>query len=102
MALLVGQHAMLMAQKSNGTTAKPTQEGKVKYLKFYPNPARDVITFEFINGYNRGYSFQIVSQIGNKYYDVQNVVSRFSINLNNYPRGVFFYILKDKFGKSMK
>jgi hypothetical protein len=80
---------------------KPTQESPkaIKFLKFYPNPAREFIKFEFTNGYTRGLTFQIVSQIGNKVYDIQNIISRFTIDLQNFNRGVYFFVLKDKTGK---
>lgn len=78
------------------------QEPKLKLLKFYPVPARESITFEFVSGYNRGLSFEIISQIGNKMLAVNNIVSRFTLNLNVYRRGVYFYVLKDAIGKSIE
>ncbi len=86
------------------TLIQPKQETPrlVKFLKFYPNPATEYIVFEFNNGYNRGLTFQIISQIGNKVYDVQNILSRFTINLQNFNRGIYFYVLKDKSGKAIE
>jgi hypothetical protein len=83
---------------------QPKQENprSVKFLKFYPNPASEFIVFEFNNGYNRGLTFQVISQIGNKVYDVQNILSRFTINLQNFNRGIYFYVLKDKTGKAIE
>jgi hypothetical protein len=78
------------------------QEPKVKMLKFFPVPARDNITFEFVTGYTRGLSFEIITQIGNKMLSAPNVVSRFTLNLATYRRGVYFYVLKDKNGKSVE
>ena len=91
-----------MYSYSNMAFLNLSQEPKVKLLKFYPVPARESITFEFISGYNRSLSFEIITQIGNKMLAVNNIVSRFTLNLNVYRRGVYFYILKDRNGKPLE
>jgi hypothetical protein len=99
-SLLGFTHAGL-AQNGNARAGASTTAAKpiIKLLKFYPNPAKQFITFEFVSGYSRGYSFEIYSQIGSKFLDAKNIVSRFTIQLDNYYRGVYVFVLKNSNGK---
>ena len=69
-------------------------------LKFYPNPATTVITFNFEKAYDKGYSLQIYNAVlGRKMTEQTNIPERFSLDLSNYTRGVYVYQLRDKTGK---
>ena len=69
-------------------------------LKFYPNPATTVITFNFEKAYDKGYSLQIYNAVlGRKMTEQTNIPDRFTLDLSNYTRGVYVYQLRDKTGK---
>lgn len=69
-------------------------------LRFYPNPATTVITFDFQNSYDKGYSIQIYNAVlGRKMIEQTNIADKFSIDLGNFTRGVYVYQLRDKTGK---
>lgn len=70
-----------------------------KYIKFYPNPAIDVINFEFEKGYNKFFSFQIYNFIGKKIIDFKSIEQKINIPLVDFYRGVYIYQLRDKSGK---
>ena len=69
-------------------------------LRFYPNPATTVITFDFQKGYERGYSLQIYNAVlGRKMIEQNNIANKVNIDLGNFTRGVYVYQLRDKTGK---
>ena len=68
-------------------------------LKFFPNPATSVITFDFQKAYEKGYSLQIYSFLGRKMIERTNVADQTTINLTDFTRGVYIYKLFDKNGK---
>lgn len=87
------------------------QEGKVgnaagvqaNIVRFYPNPATSVINFDFQKAYAQGYSIQIFNAIlGRKMYDGINMPERTSINLTDFPRGMYIYQLRDKSGRMIE
>jgi type IX secretion system substrate protein len=68
-------------------------------LRFYPNPATTVITFDFQKPYDRGYSIQIYNFLGRKMYEQVNISDHTTINLTDFTRGVYIYQLLDRSGK---
>lgn len=69
-------------------------------LRFYPNPATTVITFDFQRSYDKGYSIQIYNAVlGRKMLEQTNIPEKISIDLGNFTRGVYVYQLIDKAGK---
>ena len=68
-------------------------------LKFYPNPATTVITFDFQKSYEKGYSLQIYNFLGRKMVEQTNIADQTTINLTDFTRGVYVYQLRDKTGK---
>ncbi|HEU4472377.1 MAG TPA: T9SS type A sorting domain-containing protein [Flavisolibacter sp.] len=68
-------------------------------LRFYPNPATTVITFDFQKTYEKGYSIQIYSFLGRKMVEQSNISNQTTINLTDFTRGVYVYKLFDKSGK---
>ena len=84
------------------TRASFNGDPSVKYFKFYPNPAVDVINFEFQKGYDKFYSFQLYNFIGKKVLDIKNVSPKINIPLADYYRGVYIYQLRDRSGKVLE
>ena len=68
-------------------------------LRFFPNPATTVITFDFQKNYEKGYSLQIYNFLGRKMIEQTNVADQTTINLTDFTRGVYIYKLFDKNGK---
>ncbi len=72
-------------------------------LRFYPNPAISVITFDFQKDYEQGYSIQIFNAIlGRKMYEMANMPERMTINLTDFSRGTYIYQLRDKSGRTVE
>ena len=69
-------------------------------LRFYPNPATSVITFDFQKSYDKGYSIQIYNAVlGRKMHEQANIGNKTTIDLSNFTRGVYVYQLFDKNGR---
>jgi len=84
-------------QAQDRSSDRPGPEAKI--VKFYPNPATSIITFDFQNNYDKNYSFQIYNFLGKKVYDVSNVTPKTVVNLNDFYRGVYIFQIRDKSGK---
>lgn len=83
--------------KTQQTRINPSQDPVVK---FYPNPAVTQITFDFQNGYDKAYSFQIFSFIGKKVYEQNSLAApKTVVNLTDFFRGVYIFQIRDKNGK---
>ena len=74
-------------------------EPDVKLVKFYPNPATSLITFDFQDGYENTYSFQIFNFLGKKVYEVSNITPKTIVNVSNFFRGIYIFQLRDQNGK---
>ncbi len=72
---------------------------QIKIIKSYPNPATDLITFEFQRSYNSGYSIEIYNLPGKRVTLVTNLSQKTPVPLINYYRGVYIYKLVDRTGK---
>ena len=75
------------------------QVPEAKIVKFYPNPATSVITFDFQNTTDKTYSFQIYNFLGKKVYESPNITPHTIVNLNDFYRGVYIFQIRDKNGK---
>lgn len=70
-----------------------------KLIKFYPNPASSVITFEFNKaGNDQAYSLQVYNFMGKKVYDIKNPPARINVNLEDFYRGIYIFQVRDKNG----
>ena len=76
-----------------------TEPASNKVLKFYPNPATTQITFDFGADVDKSLSFQIYNFIGKKVYETGNLTPSTNINVNDFYRGVYIFLLRDKTGK---
>ncbi|HEX4372575.1 MAG TPA: T9SS type A sorting domain-containing protein [Puia sp.] len=87
--------------KSQDKSSSQDQTTEIKVVKFYPNPATSLITFEFKKETedNKTYSFQVFNFPGKKMYETDNVSSKTVIDLSNFFRGIYIYQLKDQSGR---
>ena len=92
---------LLTAMRSEGQSARsvPATIANDRIIKLYPNPATTNITFDFQKGYERGLSIQVYSFLGKKMYEGQNVLSKFTLVLSEFNRGLYMYHLIDISGK---
>jgi hypothetical protein len=74
-------------------------DGAIKIIRFYPNPATSVITFEFKN-ISEPYSIQIYNFLGKKVYSQLVTSNKITIPVDNLYRGLYIYQLKDAFGNT--
>lgn len=96
--IIVGSASGSLAQSRTSFPGDPS----VKFIKFYPNPAVNVINFEFQKGYDKYYSFQVYNFIGKKVFDIRTVTPKINIPLADYYRGVYIYQLRDRAGKILE
>ena len=89
---------MTTLQVKSQIQAASSQEPDARHVKFYPNPATSLITFDFLKESDRGYSFQIFNFLGKKVFEVP-VNSKTILNLTDYTRGIYIFQLKDPNGK---
>jgi hypothetical protein len=77
-------------------------ECNLQVVRFYPNPASSVITFDFQKDYEQGFSIQIFNAImGRKMYELGNMPEKMSINLTDFSRGIYIYQIRDKSGRML-
>ena len=89
----------IQVQSQDRSAALSYQEPIAKILRFYPNPATSLITFDFQRGYDKSYNFQIFNFLGKKVYEVNNVTPKTIVNLSDFYRGVYIFQLRDKNSK---
>lgn len=89
---------MFAGLHSNAQTSDRTSNDQGKIVKLYPNPASNIIYFEFDN-VEKGASFQICNFMGKKVYELQNVTNKNTVDLTNFYRGVYIFQLRDRNGK---
>ncbi len=93
--LLIGLTFTSFAQNRPSGTGEPV----AKLLKPYPIPATSVINFDFVYGYDRSYSLQIYNFMGKKINEVNKVLPKITVPLDDFYRGIYIYQLRDKNGK---
>ena len=84
-------------QAQDRSPDRPGPEAKI--VRFYPNPASSMITFDFQNNFDKSYSFQIYNFLGKKVYDAPSVTPKTVVNLSDFYRGVYIFQIRDKNGK---
>jgi hypothetical protein len=97
--LLITSIILLTATYSKGQSRGPLTDGNGSIVRFYPNPATTIITFDFQKNLDKGHTIQLYNFLGKKVYEAANFNQRTTINLSDYIRGVYIYQLFDKTGK---
>ena len=90
---------LLLSLTGKSQDRNPGQEPTPTIVKFYPNPATSIITFDFQSGYDKQLNLQIFNFIGKKVQEINNVTPKTIVNLNDFYRGMYIFQLKDKNGK---
>ena len=92
---IIGLTFTSFAQNKTAISGDPA----AKLIKVYPIPATTVINFDFQQGYDRSYSFEIYNFVGIKVYELKNTTPQISLLLTEFFRGIYFYRLLDKYGR---
>jgi hypothetical protein len=90
---------LLLSLQSKSQDRTPGEDPTPAIVKFYPNPATSIITFDFQRGYDKSLNLQIFNFIGKKVQEITNVTPKTTVNLNDFYRGIYIFQLKDKNGK---
>jgi hypothetical protein len=90
---------LLLSLNAKSQDRNPGQEPATTVVKFYPNPATSIITFDFQRGYDKSMNLQIFNFIGKKVQEINIESPKTTVNLNDFYRGMYIFQLKDKNGK---
>ncbi|MEP7236801.1 MAG: T9SS type A sorting domain-containing protein [Ferruginibacter sp.] len=93
--LLIGINFTSFAQTKSLAPGEPI----AKLIKPYPIPATTVINFDFLYGYDKSFSLQIYNFMGKKVIEINKMLPRISMSLEEFYRGIYVYQLRDKDGK---
>lgn len=80
------------------TKTPPQGEPIAKLIKPYPIPATTAINFDFLYGYDKTFSLQIYNFMGKKIVEINKVLPRMYMPLEDFYRGIYVYQLRDKEG----
>jgi hypothetical protein len=97
--LSLGLHA-----QQPGTTSLPAGNGQTeKLVKLYPNPAVAYVNFELKDNNRKMLTLQIYNGIlGKKMVEYKISGDRYTLNLNDFTRGLYIYHLVDPNGKILE
>ena len=70
-----------------------------KAVRFYPNPANNIINFEFSRPVQRDYILQVYNFVGKKVFESTAVSQKTSVPLTDFYRGIYIFQLRDKTGR---
>lgn len=70
-----------------------------KAVRFYPNPANNIINFEFSRPVQRDYTLQVFNFLGKKVFESNAISQKTSIPLTDFYRGIYIFQLRDKSGR---
>jgi Secretion system C-terminal sorting domain len=93
--LLIGITFTSFAQNNNPDQGEPI----AKLIKPYPIPATTAINFDFLYGYDKSFSLQIYNFMGKKIVEINKLLPRINLPLDDFYRGIYVYQLRDKEGK---
>lgn len=70
-----------------------------KVVRFYPNPATNIINFEFSKPVQKDYILQVFNFVGKKVFESNAVLQKTSVLLTDFYRGIYIFQLRDKSGR---
>jgi Secretion system C-terminal sorting domain len=80
-----------------GQTRTTDPPGKI--LKFFPNPATTVITFNLQKTNDKNFSLQVFNFLGKKVFESNNIAANTVVNVSEFYRGIYVFQLRDANGK---
>ncbi|OSZ82563.1 hypothetical protein CAP35_04660 [Chitinophagaceae bacterium IBVUCB1] len=88
----------LFSNKNTKSQPKPKDKGVVRYLKAYPNPTKDILTFEYIlPEADKKYTISVVNVLGQtvKQIPINAGACKYTLDVREMPSGVYSYRLMD-------
>ena len=92
--LIIGINFTSFAQSKSPAQCEPI----AKLIKPYPIPATTAINFDFLYGYDKTFSLQIYNFMGKKVHEINKILPRMYMPLEDFYRGIYVYQLRDKEG----
>ena len=91
----------VQVKSQDKTSSSQDQNTEIKIVRFYPNPATSLITFEFKKETenNKSFVFEVYNFPGKKMFEADNISTKTVIDLSNFFRGIYIYQLKDPNGR---
>lgn len=97
--LLLCFHCLTGSAQTPKTLPASENEGVVKIVKLYPNPASSRINFEIQQHNNdKVYDLIVYNFLGKKMDQLKNVNGRTSMDLGSYYSGLYIFQLRDRDG----
>ena len=94
---------LLLSINAKSQDRRPTPSDRdpiAKVVRFYPNPATSLITFDFQQTDEKNQlNLQIFNLTGKKVHEVGKITPKTIVNVNDFYRGVYIFQLRDKNGK---
>ena len=96
---------LLLSIQAKSQDRRPSPSEKepiVRVVRFYPNPATSMITFDLTQTDDKQFSnlnLQIFNLTGKKVHEVGQITPKTIVNVNDFYRGVYIFQLRDKSGK---
>lgn len=78
---------------------RPDRDAAARLVRFYPNPASEVVYFELPGGAEKNYTIQLYNFMGKKVRETNAAEGRNQVLLDGFYRGVYIYQLRDKSGR---
>jgi hypothetical protein len=86
--------------KAQDRPQQSQREPVVKVVRFYPNPATSLITFDFQQTDEKAQlQLQIYNLTGKKVHEVNKITPKTIVDVNDFYRGIYIFQLRDKNGK---
>ncbi len=87
------------SQTGKISEANFTSDIQSKVVRFYPNPATNIINFEFSKPVQKDYILQVFNFVGKKVFESNAVSQKTSVLLTDFYRGIYIFQLRDKSGR---
>jgi hypothetical protein len=89
---------LLIATTSQAQQSRTPSSNPGLVVSTYPKPATSYITIDLQKGYERGLTLTVFNFLGKKMIETPNVTEKSTVNLNDFTRGVYVYVI-DQGGK---
>lgn len=99
--LIIFSCLTFFARSQSGKISEPNflPDIQSKVVRFYPNPATNIINFEFSKPVQKDYILQVFNFVGKKVFESSAVLQKTSVSLTDFYRGIYIFQLRDKSGR---
>ena len=100
--LIILSIILLSTLPADAQNRNPIPGSSEKILKFYPNPATTIITFDFVKEHDKGYQLQVFNFLGKPVFESPNLAVKTTVDLSDFNRGVYIYQLRNQSGRILE